>query len=221
MSNPAPPSLLAAADAHSDSESHRPRPVGLAVLLIVTGVVGWYAAFSLTLERLFLLANPDATAGCDFSILVQCTANLEAWQGAAFGFPNPLIGITGWVAPVVTGAALLAGARFARWFWMLFWAGMAFAFGFVVWLISQSIFVLSTLCPWCMVTWVVTIPAFYAVTVHLFRAGVVPVSASGRDRAARLMAWVPLATILSYAAIILLAQLRLDAITNVWQTLFA
>jgi uncharacterized membrane protein len=73
------------------------------------------------------------------------------------------------MAPIVVGAAILAGARFARWFWVAFWAGIAFAFAFVIWLISQSIYVLGTLCPWCMVTWLVTIPTFYVVTIHLFR----------------------------------------------------
>ena len=65
----------------------------------------------------------------------------------------------------MVGVAILAGARFARWFWWLFELGVAGAFVFVIWLIGQSIFVLGTLCPWCMVTWVVTIPTFYAVTL--------------------------------------------------------
>jgi hypothetical protein len=36
----------------------------------------------------------------------------------------------------------------------------------------------------------------------------------------RLMAWVPLATILSFAVILLLAQLEMNAVVNIWQTLF-
>lgn len=196
------------------------RPVGMAIWLILAGVIGWIAAFSLTMERMHLLANPDASAACDFSLLVQCTANLQSWQGSVFGFPNPILGLTGWMAPIVVGVAVLAGARFPRWFWIAFWAGIAFAMGFVIWLISQSIFVLGTLCPWCMVTWAVTIPSFYVVTVHLLRSGVIGLSPAGRQRAAGLMTWVPLATILTFAVIILLAQIRLDAIVNIWQTLF-
>jgi uncharacterized membrane protein len=198
------------------------RPTGLAVWLVIAGVIGWWAAFSLTVEKFEQLANPDAIASCDFSVLVQCTANLGSWQGSLFGFPNPILGLTGWVAPVVVGVAILAGARFAPWFWWCFWAGTAFAFGFVVWLISQSIYApnLHTLCPWCMTTWAVTIPTFYAVTLHLLRAGLVPVSGRVRDAAGRLMAWVPLAAIVSLALILLLAQLEMNAIVNIWQTFF-
>lgn len=186
------------------------RPTALAVWLVIAGVVGWIAAFALTVEKFHLLQNPGSAASCDFGVVVQCGANLNSPQGAVFGFPNPLIGLTGWVAPIVVGVAILAGARFARWFWWLFWAGVAFAFGFVVWLISQSIFVLGTLCPWCMVTWVVTIPTFYAVTLHLLRSGLVPLPARARDAFGALMGWVPLLAVVSYAAIALIAQLRLD-----------
>ncbi len=203
----------------SDTRAHS-RPTGLAIWLIIAGCIGWWAAFSLTMERIHLLQDPGALASCDFSILVQCTANLESWQGSVFGFPNPIIGLAGWMAPIFVGVALLAGARFARWFWLTFWAGVAAALGFVIWLISQSIFVLGTLCPWCMVTWAVTIPTFFAVTVHLLRSGILPVSPAARKRAGKLMSWVPLAAILSYATILLLAQIRLDAIPNIVRTLF-
>lgn len=186
------------------------RPKGLAVWLIIAGVVGWYAAFQLTVEKFHLLADPGASASCDISLVVQCGKNLDSWQGAVFGFPNPILGLTGWIAPIVVGVAILAGARFARWFWWLFWAGMTFAFGFVIWLISQSIFVLFTLCPWCMVTWSVTIPTFFAVSLHLLRSGIAPAPDGVRRLADTLMGWMPVITVVSYAVIALIAQLRLD-----------
>ncbi len=188
------------------------RPTVVAVWLIIAGAIGWWAAFSLTMERLNLLMDPDAIASCDFSPLVQCTANLESWQGRVFGFPNPILGLAGWVAPIVVGFAILAGARFARWFWWLFELGMTFAFVFVIWLISQSIYVLGTLCPWCMVTWIVTIPTYYVVTLHVLRSGIVPAPSGVRRAADTLMGWVPLLAVVSYAIIAVLAQLRLDVL---------
>lgn len=194
----------------------RTRPTALAVWLIAAGAVGWWAAFSLLLERLHLLQDPDAILGCDISPLVQCAKNLQAWQGAVFGFPNPVLGIAGWVAPIVVGAAILAGARPARWFWLAFLAGVTFAFGFVLWLIGQSIFVLGTLCPWCMVTWVVTIPTFYAVALHVLRAGILPAPRSVRRNAGKLAGWLPLLAVGSYAIIAVIAQLRLDVLGSVF-----
>jgi uncharacterized membrane protein len=191
-----------------------PRPTAFAVWLIVAGVIGWVAAFALTMERMKLLADPNASAACDISLLVQCGANLQSWQGSVFGFPNPILGLTGWMAPVVVGVAILAGARFARWFWLLFGLGITGAFAFVIWLISQSVFVLGTLCPWCMVTWAVTFPTFFAVAVHLFRIGAIPVPERAQAAADRLMAWVPLMAIGGLAVVGLIAQLHLNWIAE-------
>lgn len=188
------------------------RPTAIAVWLVIAGVIGWWAAFSLLTEKLHLLADPSATASCDISALVQCGKNLDSWQGSVFGFSNPILGVTGWVAPIVVGMALLSGARFARWFWWLFTAGVTFAFGFVIWLISQSIFSLGTLCPWCMVTWSVTIPTFYVVVLHVLRTGIIPAPAAVRRGAGALMSWMPLLAVVSYAIIAVIAQLRLDVL---------
>jgi uncharacterized membrane protein len=196
----------------TDHEPYR-RPIALAVILIVGGVIGWYAAFALTVEKFVLLSSPDAVLGCDFSILVQCRANLESWQGSVFGFPNPILGLTGWMAPVVVGAAILAGARFSRWFWITFNVGVAGAMLFVIWLIGQSLYELNTLCPWCMVTWAVTIPVFLAVTLHSFRSGVIPVPPRLQSVAGALYGWIPALTLAGYLVVAVLAQIRLDVIS--------
>lgn len=186
------------------------RPVVFAVWLIIASVIGLFAAFQLTIDKIMLLENPDAALSCNVSVMIQCGKNLDSWQGELFGFPNPLLGIAGWMAPLFVGVALLAGARFPRWFWATFGAGVLLAFIFVCWLISQSIYAtnLGVLCPWCMLTWSVTIPTFFATMLHLTRNGTFTGNEKVQERANRLMVWVPLATILAYAFIILLVQLR-------------
>lgn len=186
----------------------RTRPVIFAVWLIIASVIGWFAAFQLTVEKFTLLADPDAALSCDLSAFIQCGKNLESWQGSVFGFPNPILGLSGWIAPLVVGVAILAGARFPRWFWALFGVGITFAFGFVCWLISQSIYDLIVLCPWCMVTWAVTIPTFFATMLHLTRNGTFTRHEGVQQRADKLMAWVPLATIVAYAIVVLMAQTK-------------
>ncbi len=198
----------------TDTQTYK-RPVGLAIFLIVAGAIGWYAAFALTLEKFELLVNPEAIAGCDFSIVVQCTANLNSWQGSVLGFPNPLIGLGAWVAPIAVGVAVLAGARFDRWFWILFNVGVAGALSFVIWLISNSIFELGTLCPWCMVTWSVTIPLFWALTFRNLREGVFTQSERARSLGAELYRWVPAVTLASYVVVAVIAQIRLDFISYI------
>lgn len=192
------------------------RPIALAIFLIVAGAIGFWAAFQLTLDKLAVLANPNAQLSCNFSLLVGCSKNLNSAQGSIFGFPNPLLGIAGWTAVIVVGASILAGARFAKWYWMLFNVGVVGALVLVIYLITQSITVLNVLCPWCMVTWLVTIPTFWAVTFYNLKEGNIPVPASVRRFFGKLYGWVPLITIVSYAIVAILAQIQLDWIHNVF-----
>lgn len=184
------------------------RPIVFAIFLIVAGALGWWASFALTVDKFLLLQNPEADLDCNFSIIVQCGKNLDSWQGAVLGFPNPIIGLGGFVAPIAVGVGLLAGARFDRWFWAVFNVGIAGALAFVIWLISQSVFVLGTLCPWCMLAWSVTIPLFWIVTARNLADGVFGRGAVGFGRG--LLSWAIPITIVSYAVVALIAQLQLN-----------
>jgi len=190
-------------------------PLAFALTLIVTGAVGWWAAFSLTLDKIAVLKHPDAVLDCNISVLVQCGKNLGSWQGSVLGFPNPIIGLAAWIAPIIVGVSLLAGARFARWYWILFNLGVAGAQLFVIWLIHESIFDLGTLCPWCMLTWSMVIPLFFTVTVRNAAAGVFGERLRRAGRAAT--PWLIPATVTAYAIVLIIAQLRLDALHRILQ----
>jgi uncharacterized membrane protein len=193
----------------SDATSRR--PFLFAAVLIVTGALGLWASFALTIDKILVLQDPTADLDCNFSILVQCSANLESWQGSVFGFPNPIIGLMGFVAPVAVGVALLAGARFDRWLWITFNIGVAGALAFCIWLMANSIFDLGTLCPWCMLTWATTILMFWTLTLRNAAAGVFGTAPTRVGSA--LLHWVPLITLASYLIIAIIAQLRLDVIS--------
>lgn len=187
-------------------------PLLFAGFLVVTAAIGLWASLQLVLDKITVSADPDAALACDHSLLVQCSANLTSDQGSVFGFPNPILGVTGFVAPIAVGVALLAGARFARWFWVLFNLGVAAGFVFVLWLISQSIYSLGTLCPNCMVVWSVMIPMFWVVTLRTAADGHFggPLQRLGRT----LLPWaIPIA--LGCAIVVaLLAQLELDIVNS-------
>lgn len=186
------------------------RPTGLAVFLIAAGAIGLAAAFTLTLDKLALLADPNAQLSCSFSVLIGCATNLSSPQGNIFGFPNSLLGVIGWTVVITIGAGILAGARFARWFWIGLNVGATGAITLVIWLIGQSIFVLDILCPWCMVTWAVTFPTFLAVTFYNLKTGNIPVPEGVRRVASVAYAWVPLVTLGCLITVAIIAQLQMD-----------
>ena len=192
--------------------SPRSRPVAYAVFLIIAGALGLLAAWELSVEKVLVLADPEHVPSCNVGVLVGCSVNLDSWQGSVFGFPNPFIGMMAWPVVIAIGVAILAGAQFTRWFWIGLNVGVAGALVFVGWLIAQSIYVLGVLCPRCMLTWAVTIPTFWEVTLHNQRSGHIPASARVRRLAAEWYKWIPLITVVCYAIVVLLAQAYMNAI---------
>jgi uncharacterized membrane protein len=174
--------------------------------LIIAGVIGWVAAFSLILERLHVASNPDSVLSCDLNPFISCKSVMLTEQARLLGFPNPIIGLAAFIFPIAVGAAILAGAKFALWFWRLFATGITMGFLFVIWLWTQSTFVINVLCPYCMVAWVAMIPLFWTVILFLLREGVIetPLRFAGfLDRAyEKAWAW-SLGTELLIAAIII------------------
>jgi uncharacterized membrane protein len=177
------------------------QPVAIALLFIVTGLVGLYGSFQLTLDRFLLIENPTTKLGCDINPFVSCGEVIKSWQGSLLGFPNPLIGLMAFVAPVAVGVALLAGARFARWFWILFNVGLLGAMVFIHWLMTQTVFVIGTLCPWCMLVWLIVIPLFWYGTVNnLARNFGLSEGAASLFRSA--LPWTWLIVLLNYLVIV-------------------
>lgn len=123
-------------------------------VLTLAGVVGLTASAVLAIEKYQLLKNPFYVPSCSVNETLNCTQIMQSDQAALFGFPNPYLGLVGFTVVVTIGAAALAGARFARWFWRGLSAGIALALLLVLWLAYQSIAVIGALCPYCMLVWV-------------------------------------------------------------------
>lgn len=182
------------------------RPIGFAVFLIVTGAVGWWGAMELITERVRLLLDPEYTLNCDINPLISCGNVMESWQASLLGFPNPLLGVAGLVAPIAVGVALLAGARFDRWFWWAFVTGVFGAYLFVHWLFQQAVYEIGALCPWCMLVWLVVIPMFWWLLLWCLKHGMLTASPRVRGLAAAVwpFTWViVLANLVAIATAIL------------------
>jgi len=131
--------------------------------LILFGAIGWVASFGLTLERIKVAGDPAAATACDISPFISCKSVMLSEQAELFGFPNPLLGLAAYFAPILVGFAIIAGAKFASWFWQLLLVGHVLGMAFVFWLFSQSVYVIGSLCIYCMVAWAATIPLFWAI----------------------------------------------------------
>ena len=161
-------------------EREGPTTRTLAWLLLLGGLLGLAASFVLAVEKYALLADPSYVPTCSLNPVLSCGSIMASPQAEAFGFPNPLLGIAGFAVVAGTGAALLAGARLAAWFWGGLQVGVTCAVVFVHWLIFSSLYRIDALCPYCMVVWAVTIPLFWYVTLRNLDAIASSSAAGGR-----------------------------------------
>lgn len=122
------------------------------------GLIGWAASLALVLEKLRHLESPTAQLTCSVNPFVTCAPAMDSWQGSLLGFPNPIIGVACFVAPIAVGVSILSGARFARWFTLSFVIGICLAMVFIVWLMVQTVVSIGALCPYCLVVWTAMIP---------------------------------------------------------------
>lgn len=187
----------------------------LAAFWIVAGLLGWAVSFLLYLEYIGQLRGVDPLVSCQLSVIVTCGPNLLSPGGNLLGFSNSLIGVVLFLGPIYAGVTALAGARGLRsWYWRTYLVFIAAAFVFVHFLAYRSVFEYGSLCPWCMVVWLVTIPLFW-VTLGWSARG-----ALWGDRMRPvgrwLASWAPLVAILDVALIAVIAQLRLDVLGSLF-----
>ena len=130
-------------------------------VLIVSGVIGIIASFILTLDKFKILQNPNYVPSCNLNPILACGDVLKTHQGAAFGFPNPFIGLAAFAVLVTIGMGMLAGAKYKRWFHLGLQFGTILGLGFISWLFYQSLYNIHALCPYCMAVWVIVITTFW------------------------------------------------------------
>ncbi len=107
------------------------------------------------------LRNPSFQPNCDLNPIISCGSVMKSDQSDVFGFTNPFLGLAAFPVLITVGVAMLAGGVFKRWFWLAVQAGALFGLFFVHWLFFQSVYRIGTLCPFCMVVWVITITIFW------------------------------------------------------------
>lgn len=146
-------------------------------VLIVGGVLGFAAAFELTLDKIRVLMDPSYTPSCNINPVLSCGSVIITDQASVFGFPNPLMGLAGFSVVITLGVLLVSRVQLPRWIWLGLNVGALLGFAFCHWLIYQSLYSIGALCPWCMVVWTVTAAIFVYVTTANIATGRLPLPA--------------------------------------------
>ena len=171
-------------------------------ILTVGGGLGLLASFELIVDKLALLADPDAVLSCDINPVVSCGSVILTEQGSAFGFANPILGLVGFAVVITLGVLAIAKVELPRWVWIGLNIGALVGVAFMIWLMLQSLYVIGALCPWCMLIWAVTILIFWNVTVDNLVSGRINMGSAVAEFAGALRWFLVAGTYLIIAALI-------------------
>lgn len=139
-------------------------------IFMALAALGLWASFALTLDKLTTLQNPDVELTCSVNEAINCSSVMKSWQAELLGFPNQLAGLVGYALFFAFGFFTTTTKKFTtRWVTILLLVGSGGAFIFSYWLLYHSIFVIESLCPWCLLSaFAATIIFFTAVVFGLF-----------------------------------------------------
>ena len=174
--------------------------------MVVAGAAGLVAALILSVEKYRLAVDPGYVPSCDLNPVVSCGSVMDTEQASAFGIPNSLIGIAAFAVVVTIGVAMLAGFAPPGWVWAGLQVGVTAGMVFVLWLITQSLYVIGALCPYCMLVWLVTATVFWFVTVATLDR--VLTGAVGRRLVDGLHTYRPVPVVAFAAMVVVLATIR-------------
>lgn len=140
-------------------------------LLAVSASIGLVASFTLLYETFEVAKNPAYEPACNLSIFLSCESAMTSESSALFlGLPNPAIGVAAFTALFVFAVLLLSGAVFKPWVWLAGIGAATFGIGLSLFFYFESLFSMGTICPWCSVTWLVVVAAFWGVITHALAA---------------------------------------------------
>ena len=121
-----------------------------AFIMLAGSVLGLLASFMLSIESLILAKNSHAVLSCDLSSVLSCSTVANHWSATILGFPNSFIGVMTLPVMVTIAVALLAGAKFPKWFMQAAQAGAIVGMVFAAWMFYMSYIEIGALCPWCL-----------------------------------------------------------------------
>jgi uncharacterized membrane protein len=132
--------------------------------MLVSSTLSLIASLVLSYDAIKLAEAPTTKFACDINAVLSCGKVAKSWQSSLLGFPNSFLGLM--LEPVVITVAIagLGLVAFPRLFMRVAHVGYGLGLVFALWLLSQSLFVIHALCPWCLLVTISTVTVFSTIT---------------------------------------------------------
>jgi uncharacterized membrane protein len=146
----------------------------LPYILILCGFIGIIASFILTYDKIQVLRDPGYSPPCNINPVLSCGSVMKTEQASLLGVPNTIFGLMGFTALVTFGFLQLSGAKFKKWIWQSAQFISTVGVVFMQYLFFQGVYRINAICPWCFVTWMITIPIFVYITAYNMENKIIP-----------------------------------------------
>jgi uncharacterized membrane protein len=135
-------------------------------LIILGGIFGYIAAFTLINNRIELYRNPDFVPPCSINPWLDCGRVMKSKWASMFGFPNAIIGLTTYPLAIITGVFLAVHSEVNKKFlrFCIFLSGLGWLTNNLYTYISSGI--INTLCPWCLLAHTGTTLVFFGLVSY-------------------------------------------------------
>lgn len=132
--------------------------------MLVSSTLSLIASLVLSYDAIKLAETPGSKLACDINAVVSCGKVAKSWQSELLGFPNSFLGLM--LEPVIMTVAIagLGLVVFPRLFMRVAHIGYGLGLLFALWLLSQSLFEINALCPWCLLVTISTVTVFSTIT---------------------------------------------------------
>lgn len=151
-------------------------------LLLIVGIIGLYASFTLTYDTLQVTQNSHYVPSCNLNPVLSCGDVINTPGDKILGLPYPFYGIAVFAVLISVGAGMLAGAKFKRWFWQTFQVLTTLGTIGAYYLFFKSVYSIHALCPYCLSVDVVTTALFWYLTLYNFDNNNIPLKSAKAKR---------------------------------------
>ncbi len=133
-------------------------------ILIICSIIGFLASLFLTLDIIKLSVNPNIDLPCNINPFISCKSVIDSWQGSLLGFPNPIIGLLYFPFLFLMGIFYffdllkIENEKITKKSLLvnLTNTGITLSMALVFWFYYQSVFIIGSLCLYCMIVWIVS-----------------------------------------------------------------
>ena len=123
----------------------------VAGILIVFGSIGLLASFALSVDAFTLLKDPNAVLSCSINTILNCVQVMKTAQSEIlFGIPNSFFGMMAFPVLITIGVALAVGAKLPKLFKACMQIAVLGGIAAAWWMFFDSLYVIGSLCPWCL-----------------------------------------------------------------------